>query len=71
MKAETEVTIAKVRELLSQANRLLDDVVGDSHPLDLKQAEDIEALQESVYDAMRHAENILEPRRLRFSRQRR
>jgi hypothetical protein len=60
MNDKTAATVARVRDLLLQANRLLEGVIEDSHSEDLRQAEDLEALQESVYGAMVDASKLIE-----------
>jgi len=60
MRSQTASTIAHVRDLLAQANRLLDDVIGDSAPEDLRQAEVIEELQEKVFGAMLDASKLVD-----------
>jgi len=58
MRSQTGSTIAHVRDLLAQANRLLDDVIGDAAPEDLRHAEAIEELQEIVFGAMLDASKL-------------
>jgi len=60
MRSQTASTIAHVRDLLAQTNRLLNDVIDDSAPEDLRHAEAIEELQETVYDAMINASKLVD-----------